>query len=275
MINLGDTVMTDKSVVRKILLRFLLLSCIVSSGCLSTGKSSGNLHVGDGTGDGTVSRLVRENDELKTTVDALKEKVLKLDRLLDEQQVKLDYLAEKMQTLESGGFAPSVSTSGRTPAPVDKPETQVAKPLSPTKRSESRQTEPPTVTKADVDPLKLYDEALLDYRAERYQNAIIKFRELLTFFPENSRASNSQYWIGECFYSLGEYKNAFDAFQLVLQKYPVSSKIPDALLKKGLCLVQLGNLELAEVDFQQVIDQFPSTTAANVAQSKIDAIRMN
>jgi len=233
----------------------IVLFCFI--GCATTSSKTAGV---SGPDDVTVKRLIRENEELKTKVDDLLSRVLKLSRLLDDHQVKLDYLADKVRTLDNLS-AQDDGPSGAVQSGIQLPKQ--------TSRSAATTESLAKPERNETNPDLMYDEAHADYRAGAFQEAIIKFKEFVLLFPKNNRVSNAQYWIGESYYSLQEYQNALQAFQLVLQNYPLSGKIPDAMVKKGLCYSNLGKKELAAVEFQQVIDQFPSSNAADIARQKL------
>lgn len=217
------------------------------------------------TQDVTIKRLTRENDELKTKVDDLLNRLLKLSRLVDDHQVKLDYLADKIRTFDSSSSTGIQTHTG--PQKGMERTGHAASSAAETQKDMGRGLT--TTTQTESNPDKLYDQAHNEYRDSHYQEAIIQFKEFLLLFPQNNRASNAQYWIGESYYSLRDYDNAIQAFQLVLQNYPISSKIPDAMVKIGLCYLALEKKELAGLKFQQVIDQFPSSNAADIARQKL------
>ena len=83
----------------------------------------------------------------------------------------------------------------------------------------------------------------------------------MQMFPNDDRAGNAQYWLGETFYVRGNYAEAAKVFAQGYQKYPKSTKAPDNLLKLGLALSQTGKKQDACVTLMQLGKQFPSAAA--------------
>jgi tetratricopeptide (TPR) repeat protein len=74
-----------------------------------------------------------------------------------------------------------------------------------------------------------YRDALNRFRARRYQQAVDIFQWLLEQYPNDTLASNCQYWTGESYFGLGNYKEAHAAFKRVTE-YSGSLKRNDALV---------------------------------------------
>jgi tol-pal system protein YbgF len=239
------------------------------TGCLTTSTLSRRAGATQ-TGESENNSLARENQELKAKVDDLNIRVQRLAQLVNDQQVKIDFIADKLRTLESQkgeAFFPE-SSGGK----VD-PQKQSPKTDGTIRKGETKADVPVEKSGAELNPDQLYDAAYNDYQTGKYQDSISKFKNFVSLSPSDPRAANAQYWIGECYYSLKDYRNAINSFQSVLQNYPLSGKIQDAILKKGFSYEILGQKELAEVDFQQVIDQFPSTAAAEIAKKKLTELK--
>ena len=103
-----------------------------------------------------------------------------------------------------------------------------------------------------------YQEALQSYRSRQYRNAIQKFEMLLGMDSKHTLSDNCQYWIGECYYGLGQYQQAIVAFQKVFS-FVNTNKNADAQLKLGLCYMQLKDYEKAKGEFQKLIDSYPTS----------------
>lgn len=113
-----------------------------------------------------------------------------------------------------------------------------------------------------------YKGALDEYYARRFESAITGFTELLTVAPNHDLADNAQYWIGECYYSMGSFAKALDAFTKVFD-YPKSNKLPDAHLKIALTQLKLGNTDAARQEFRAVVQNYPGTSAAQYATENL------
>jgi len=118
-----------------------------------------------------------------------------------------------------------------------------------------------------------YQAALELLRQGRYERAEAAFGQYLADFPEGELADNAQYWLAETHYVNREFETALAGFQRVLEDYPNSRKTPDAMLKSGFCLHELGRKDEAAATLEVVIEQYPDSTAARLANQRLDRIR--
>jgi len=115
-----------------------------------------------------------------------------------------------------------------------------------------------------------YQSAFALLKDSQYDRAIAAFQKFLASFPNSQLADNGQYWLGEAYYVNRSFPEAQAAFQRVVDKYPQSRKRPDALLKIGYCQYELKQPELAKSTLISVTTQFPDTSAAHLAQQRLD-----
>jgi TolA-binding protein len=73
-----------------------------------------------------------------------------------------------------------------------------------------------------------YKDALDRFRGRRYNEAIDILQWLLQQYPDDTLASNCEYWIGESYFGLTDYKKAYAAFKRVTL-YNGSAKRNDAV----------------------------------------------
>jgi tol-pal system protein YbgF len=116
------------------------------------------------------------------------------------------------------------------------------------------------LSKDSLEENMIYEKAQKLYRSGNYVDAVIMFKKHVSSFPQSTMADNSQYWIGEGYYSQGEYSRALEEFEKVTL-FPDNSKAPDALLRKGYCYLQLKNYTKAREIFSQVIDTYSDKQA--------------
>jgi tol-pal system protein YbgF len=118
----------------------------------------------------------------------------------------------------------------------------------------------------------LYQNALRDYSAGKYDLSDQEFSDYIKFFPMNDLASNSQFYLGEISYQQGDYKGAIAAYDVVISSYPKSFKQAAALLKKGLAEVEIGLKASATRDLREVVHRYPGTDEARRAEAKLREI---
>ena len=105
---------------------------------------------------------------------------------------------------------------------------------------------------------KRYVDALSNYQNGRYEEAIQGFSTLTFGESGHPLADNSQYWLGECYYSMKNYKRAIIEFEKVFM-FPGTDKDDDAQLKLGHCHRSMGNIDKAREEYQRLIDYFPGS----------------
>ena len=104
----------------------------------------------------------------------------------------------------------------------------------------------------------------------KYDDAIKSFRSQLERWPQGRYADAALYWSGEAYYVKRDYNSALAAFQAVLQRFPQSTKLPEALLKVGLTQMDMGRDAEGRTTLQRVIKTYPQTTAAKLAQQRLE-----
>ena len=115
-------------------------------------------------------------------------------------------------------------------------------------------------------PTEVYLQAFGDYASGRYQAAIRGFEVFLQRFPNNSYASNAQFWLSDCYFNQQQYSLAVQEFERVLNDYPSAAKTPDALLKIAIAQLQLGATNEARQAVDTLSRRYPKSTATQKAQ---------
>ncbi|MCG8608533.1 tetratricopeptide repeat protein [bacterium] len=130
---------------------------------------------------------------------------------------------------------------------------------------------PPKTTSTFDFKLK-YDQALRQYNARSYNEAIAIFSELLMADSEHSLSDNCQYWIGESYYGLQNYNQAISEFEKVFL-FPNSNKVDDAQLKLGLCYMRLGDRVQAHAEFDRLLANYPNSEYKAAAQKYLGKLQ--
>ncbi len=121
-------------------------------------------------------------------------------------------------------------------------------------------------------PAKMYQKARNLLLENNFIQAGQIFKTLARRFPKHSLADNALYWLGECYYSLGQYQKAIDVFKDLIHRYPKAEKVPDALLKTGYSFLSMDDANRAGHFLKQVIKRYPFSSAAEKAQEKLGLI---
>ena len=109
-----------------------------------------------------------------------------------------------------------------------------------------------------LDYSQRYVQAREFYERHKYQEAINIYSELLTQNDKNQLSDNCQYWIGECYYGLGNYEQSIVEFEKVFT-FPKSDKSDDTLLKLGLCYIRIKDRQQARSEFEQLLANYPKS----------------
>ncbi len=118
-----------------------------------------------------------------------------------------------------------------------------------------------------------YQAAFELLKEGRYDESGNAFRQFLVTFPDSPLADNAQYWLAETEYVNRRFREALPQFQRVLDEFPDSRKYADALLKLGYTNYELQNWGAARQSLQRVVEEFGDTTAARLAQQRLERMR--
>lgn len=118
-----------------------------------------------------------------------------------------------------------------------------------------------------------YLAAYEQVKNKKYDDAINAMQNFVQKYPEGGYTANAEYWLGELYMVKKDYPKAIEHFDVVLTKYPNSSKTAASLLKEGFAYTATGNNQEAKKRFEQVVQNFPDTPTAQLANSKLNAIR--
>lgn len=229
-----------------------------------------------------VDRLERVVDsrmlmQLQTRIDELQQEVSELRGQLEQQDHAMETLKQRQRELYLDTDRRLRELEVRGPAPEQASEKPDAQP-SDAQSSVAEQSQPSAAGDqgdAPADPGAVqhaYDEAFALLKEGRYQEAIAAFDAFLANHGATDYADNAQYWKGEAFYVTQAFDKALEAFGGVLEAYPESAKVPDALLKMGYTHYELDNMSKAKTYLQRVVDEAPSSSAARLAQRRLDKI---
>lgn len=126
---------------------------------------------------------------------------------------------------------------------------------------------PPAANNGDV--RGIYEQALNQFYAKRYPEAVQMFTDLTGQFPNHPLVSNCHYWVGESHFQLGNYQEAVDALNRVLQ-FSQSPKKDDALLMLGKSYAQIKRPEEARKAFARLIQEYPNSEYVSKASALLN-----
>lgn len=103
-----------------------------------------------------------------------------------------------------------------------------------------------------------YNASLQLIRVGQLSEAESALQAFLRDYPDDSLASNAQYWLGETFYARNEYEQAAAAFLAGFRNHPEDSKAPDNLLKLGISLAAMGQRAESCPVFDTLLNDYPN-----------------
>ncbi|MCW5828701.1 MAG: tol-pal system protein YbgF [Deltaproteobacteria bacterium] len=229
--------------------------------------------------------LQAQLDQMQSSMDDNRSAVLILEDKLDtarqyintiktNQELKIIRVTPEM--MASASDLPPQPSAPRAPEKPKVPPLASARPAQPKPAEPAAPVQVATGRTSDYSkPLELYGAAFKLFEAGQYDEGMELFREFVRRWPKHDYADNSQYWIGECYYSRSQYEQAITEFEQVLKRYPTGNKAPDALLKVGFSLQNLGRDREARSTLQKLLNEYPFSDAAPKARQRLADLAQN
>ena len=234
---------------------------------------------GPGSMEARVSKLERVVEgqalaDLLERVQRLQEDVQRLRGEIEVQANDLDGLKQRqrdlyldidrrLRQLETA----TASASAAPAAPASSAPSSVAGPGVPSSAPPAGAIAPASNPQQEQ---AAYQKAFDQLKVGHYDDAISAFHAMLAAYPNGQLADNAQYWMGEADFAARRFREAADEFGKVVNNYPQSPKVPDALLKLGFSYYELGDWGNARQTLEKVNARYPQTTAAQLAQRRLD-----
>jgi tol-pal system protein YbgF len=202
------------------------------------GTAVENLHKG----------LQQQNTDASGKVDQVSGQIQALHDSLDELKARVTKLSQQIDTMNAAR------------------ETLAAQPPTGTLPGQPGTVAPPVqAPPADV----LYNNALRDYNAGKYQLAMQEFMDYLKFYGDTDLAGNAQFYIADIEFRQGDFQKAVQDYDRVLEKYPGGNKVAAAQLKKGFALLELGQRDAGTKELNSLIARFPRSIEASQARERL------
>ena len=132
-------------------------------------------------------------------------------------------------------------------------------------------------------PESLYTLAMIDLDEKRYDDAMIKFKNVDFQFPLSNEAVQSQIMMAFIEYVNMNYDEAIFKFNRIISRYPSHKNIDYAYFMKAMCYFEQienealdGNNNLKALEnFNQIINRFPNSKYAKDSEQKIIFVKEN
>ncbi|MBN1578884.1 MAG: tol-pal system protein YbgF [Chitinispirillaceae bacterium] len=141
-------------------------------------------------------------------------------------------------------------------------------------RTSSKKNRPPaTFSPALGSPeYDLYQTGIRTFENRVYDKAIEIFTDVIKQYPQGKYVDNARYWIGECYYALGDYASGIASFTHVFDSKN-SSKADDAQFKIGLSYLRMGQQAMAKAELKKLIDRYPASEYIERAKKYLGEIK--
>jgi tol-pal system protein YbgF len=111
-------------------------------------------------------------------------------------------------------------------------------------------------------PDELYRNSYQFILSGEYKTAEAGFRKHIDEFPNDPRAADAHFWLGESLLGQDRYRDAAEVFLKANRKYPESKKAPDMLLKLGIALTAMNQRDVACATYGEIGQRYPDVSAA-------------
>ncbi len=113
-----------------------------------------------------------------------------------------------------------------------------------------------------TNPNALYREAYDRVLAGDYAGAEAGFRQFGESYPDDPRAADAQFWLGESLRGQERYADAVEVFLDGTKDHAQSDKAPDMMLKLGATLAVMGQKDVACETLRSIPARYPETSDA-------------
>ena len=195
-----------------------------------------------------VERDTSEQDMINTRLTDLNQRIGELDLVVKKLHEYLRLEPSKALTKQDQKIGPT-----ETRVPIQPPQDMEEKLVSGEKN--------------------LYEQTLTKYREEKYEEAIIGFKDFLKEYPKSDLADNAHFWVGECYMAMKQYEQAVLAYQEVIKKYPKGNKVPNAMLRQALAFYEIKDKISSKLLLKNIIKKYPNSSEAKIAEAKLKTIK--
>lgn len=182
----------------------------------------------------------------------------RLDARLKQLEISVQQLQQQAGNGPAAVKPPLMAGGAKTTPPTD------------TTRQKKEATKA-TIT-ASAREKAFYDDAYAVFKRGDYSSARKKFTKFLTAFPQSMFRVNALFWIAECSYKEKQYEEAIIKYDQIITKYPHNLKIPSALLKQGFSFLMLGDKTDGKIILKKVIADYPDSDQAEIARRKLKVL---
>jgi tol-pal system protein YbgF len=115
---------------------------------------------------------------------------------------------------------------------------------------------------------ELYRNAYEFMLSGDYSTAEAGFRQHVERFPDDPRAADAQFWLGESLLSQQRNREAAQIFLAASRSYPQAKKAPEMMLKLGVALAAMDQKDVACATLAEVGRRYPDASAQVMGRVK-------
>jgi len=115
---------------------------------------------------------------------------------------------------------------------------------------------------------KLFEIAMSDFNAGRYDLAISGFVDFSRQFPETPQAPEAEYWAAEARFAKKEYEVAEKEYMQFIRKYPDGARSCAVFYKLGLVYEQQEKKKSAEMVWNNLLQRCPDSQEAQAVKAR-------
>ena len=191
-----------------------------------------------------------QSSDTNSRLEQVSGQVQSLHDTVDELKARLAKITKQLDDMQQGGQNITAGQPG-----------MAAVPGSPAAGDAAASAAPP--------PDVLYNNALRDYNAGKYDLSSQEFNDYLKYYGTTDRASDAQYYAADIEYRQGNFDAAVKDYDKVLEQYPGGVKAAAAQLKKGYALLELGQREAGVRELNSLIARYPRSVEAAQARDRL------
>ena len=115
---------------------------------------------------------------------------------------------------------------------------------------------------------KLFEIAMSDFNAGRYDLAVSGFTDFAKQFPDSPQAPDAEFWIAEARFAKKEYDLAEKDYMQLIKKYPDGAKSCAVFYKLGLVYEHQEKKKSMDMVWNNLLQRCPDTQEAQSVKSR-------
>lgn len=238
-----------------------------------TGFCAAALFLGAGCTNMTMLRT-QELRAVQTKVDSLRTDLMALQTKMYEEQKTQSEIIRLMRADQQLRFGELDRKVSEITSNLSESQTRLSKIDEQTadfkKRLEAKMvSDSVSQNSRSAEIEKLFQIAMSDFNAGRYDIAANGFKDLFSQFPESPLAAEAEYWMAECSYAKRDWAGAEQDFISYIKKHPDGAKFCVALYKLGLAYEKQNKAKSKTMVWKKAVEQCPDSPEIQTIKSRM------